>query len=215
MIGSIESLLLLDTLNWILRFFVIIQIIFFFLTFLFAASKGVLRRLIRLLCRKEHLSENITGFMLWVISVFSYYYFYHLMNKVNTDLRIEDAFQTHPYISWYVLLVTISLCFYIPIDTVRRFIETQKRINQLKNSEIVEKILGFLSWIHLGKFPGPWKTGIRIVITLGRKGMEAIIAQAVRNRVSAFLVRSTVELGVRVSILIGAVYCATSEITFW
>ena len=217
MIEFVEKLHILETLNWILCFFVILQIVLFFLTILFATSKGVLRRLIHLLCRKEHLLENITGFTLWVISVFSYWYFFHLMTKINTDLQIENSFQTHPYISWYVLLSTISLCFFIPIDAVQRFVDTQKRINQLKNWEVLEKILGFLSWIPLEKIPipGPWKIGIRFVITLGRKGIEAIIAQAVRNRISAFLLRSTVELGIRVSIIIGAVYCATSEITFW
>ena len=209
MIGIIESLPLLNSIKWVLLFFASMQFILFVISVLFSIHKGVFCSSIRLFFRKEHLHDN--WFMTWSISVFSYVYFLHLLNAVNADALIEETLQIHPYISWYVLLGTISLCIYIPIDTIRRFFAIQIEINRLKKFEIVKPYFPFLRWLSLGIFGIPFFIGIG----MGMKGIEAIIARAVQNEIAAFFFRSSLELGVRISIIVSAVYCATSKIIYW
>ena len=214
MLESIGSLSLLSTVGYILGFFIAIQLAATILCILFAISKGVLGELMRLILKRKHLQENLMGIALLASSLVSYYYFHHLMRGISTDISLAEALQAHPHVGWYVMIITVVFVIFIPLDTIQRIVETHKRCKQLAIWRAVRAIIGKLDGV-LGLVKGPW--GKRLVIgrLLIEWAGEKAVGHTVRKAIQRFLARSSVEFGARVSIIIGAIYCATGKIVLW
>ena len=144
------------------------------------------------------------------------------MNMVNSDISVGECFANYPIVSWYVMTMSVTFMIYIPVDTTRRLNETMKRCRQLKIlrnitdvlddlipiEPILKKIIGPLSISPLGKRIG---LAGKIVSWI----VKSHIDRKVGDAVSYFLIRSSLEFGGRVSLLIGAIYCATGNIILW
>ena len=218
MLDWIRDLPLLCSLYIVLALLIYIQTLGVIGGILYALKKGVFRKLIRLMWKREHLQENVSGFLVWGSSLLSYWYFYFLMSWVNSDTSVGECFSNYPIVSLYVMMMAVTFIVYIPVYTKRRLNETMKQCRQLKiwitmtNLPPIEPILK--------KIIGPWSNS-PLVNKIGLAGIivwwvaKSHIDRKVSDAISYFLIRSSLEFGGRVLLLIGAIYCATGKIILW
>ena len=214
MLESIGNLPLLNTVGLILSLFIAVQFTGTILCILFAISKGVQKELIHLMWQREHLQDNLTGFTLWISSISSYYYFHHLMNNLTKDISLAEVLQVHPHVGWYVMLTTTIFLFFIPLDTIHRIVEANKRYKNLGRWKIAKAIIGGLEDI-LRYVKGPWGKWLGVGLPLAWWIGERTVKHTTKRAIQRFLARSSVEFGARVSIILGAIYCAAGEFILW